>query len=252
MKSQSALEFLTTYSWAFLILGIFVVSVATIVSIPSTGTLTYAPQSCYITTQLYCVQALIMSNSISTEFVAMLDNNLGTRIGFASANSFSVVPSYSSSATYNGICTPQNAGSGALITCTATVPGGVTFGTQLNPRFSLSYQVCSPTCTAPVYETSGEAISTAVPYAQLLFTVHLVTSPTAGNISVDGAEYANGANVVWVYGIKHQIYAVPPAGPYAFGSWSYSSNLTLGGSSQSTTVSGTGTGTLTASFVQSG
>ncbi len=231
-------------------MGIFIVSVVTIVSIPSAGTLTYAPQSCYITPQLNCVQALIMTNSISTQFITMLDNNVGTGIKFASANAFVVVPSYLSSTSYGGTCTPQDASPGALITCTATIPSSFTIGTQLNPRFSLSYQVCSPSCGGQVYNTSGEAVSAAVPYRELLFMVHLATSPATGGISIDGVDYANGANVVWVYGIKHQVYAVLPSGPYAFGSWSHGSNITLSGSTQSATAFGTGTDTLTASFVQ--
>lgn len=218
-------------------------------SVPSTGTLTYAPQSCYITPQLYCIQALIMTNSISTQFIAMLNNNMGTSIKFASANSFIVVPFYYSSASYGGTCTPQDAGPGALITCTATVPSSLTIGTQLNPRFSLSYQICSPSCGGQVYNTSGQAISTAVPYRELLFVVHLATSTGTGQIAIDGADYAPGANVVWVYGIKHTVYAVQPNG-YSFGSWAHGSNLTLSSSSQSTTVYGTGTDSLSASFVQ--
>ena len=77
MKIQSAIEFLSTYSWAFLILGIFVVSILAVVISPTRQTETHLPESCYISTSLPCYQALVLANSTTTRFLVVFQNSLG-------------------------------------------------------------------------------------------------------------------------------------------------------------------------------
>lgn len=247
LKGQSAVEFLTTYAWAFLVLGIFVVSVLAVVSLPSTSTPLYLSQSCYISPSFPCSQALVLTNSTATKFIAIFQNNLGARIYFQS-NAITLTPSYYSNTTYTGNCFPQNSISGALIICNVSMPGyQVPTGAQLSPRFTMSYQICTPTCTMQVYNTSGTTIAVVQPYKAVIYEVQLLTSPTNGLIALNGVRYPNGANVIFIRGTNYLVYAIPPPSK-TFTSWTASANVILGGSSQSTTANALGPGTLTATF----
>ncbi len=246
-KAQSAVEFLTTYSWAFLVLGLFVVAILSVVSLPSKSTPTYLPQSCYISPSFPCSQALLLTNSTATNFMLIFQNNVGTTLYFP-PNSLLFVPSFYTNTTYKGRCIPQNALVGSSITCNATLPGySISAGTQVNPKFTLSYQICTSKCTAQVYNTSGTAVAVVSPYKSFVYTVQLLTSPTNGHIALNGVQYANGANVVFVLGSTYSVYALPPSSN-TFYSWTASANVMLSGSTQSATANAVGPGTLTATF----
>ncbi len=252
MKAQSALEFLTTYSWAFLILGIFVVSVLSVVSLPGKNTPTYLPESCYISPSFPCSQAFLVSNSVGTSFLVVFQNNLGTGIYFPenslAYNGIVLTPSFTSNTTYGGACYPQNSLSGATVICSVRMTGySVPAGSQVNPRFTLSYQICAPRCTLQIYNTSGSAVTVAQPFSSVVYTVQLLTAPTNGMIALDGVSYPNGANVVFITGATYSVYAIPGTSG-TFSSWSTTGNVFLTGSTQSTTANALGAGTLKATF----
>ncbi len=249
MRLQSAIEFLTTYSWAFVIIGIFVVSILSLVLFPK-GSATYAPESCYITPELPCYQALILSNATAAKFLILLQNNLGVGLLFK-ANSISVVPSYYQNTSYNGNCYPQNSVPGSTIICNVSIPGvTLVIGSQLNPRFTITYQLCAPACTKQVYNTSGTAVTAVTPYSAVTSPVSLVTNPANGQIAVDGVRYYGGNTVIFITGVKYNVYAVPPPGN-VFSTWA-SVNVILGNAaSQSTVANAFGPGSLTANFVHS-
>ncbi len=252
MKAQSAVEFLTTYSWAFLILGIFVVTILSVVSLPGTNTPTYLPESCYIAPSFPCSQAFMLTNSLSTEFLVIFQNNLGTGIYFPenslAYNGIVLIPALTSNATYGGSCFPQNALPGATVTCNIVMSNyNIPVASQLNPKFTLMYQICAPRCTNQVYNTTGTAVTVVNPYKSVVFQVQLLTTPTNGLISVDGVKYPNGANVIFVLGASYSVYGVPgPSG--TFSSWTASGGVHTAGSTQSTTANAVGGGTLTAAF----
>ncbi|MDE1855273.1 MAG: hypothetical protein KGH57_03080 [Candidatus Micrarchaeota archaeon] len=253
MRAQSAVEFLTTYSWAFLVIGIFVVSVLAVVSLPSKNTPTYLPESCYISPSFPCSEALMATNSVGTVFLLLFQNNLGTGIYFpenvlTTYNGVVLTPSFTSNSTYGGLCFPQNAIAGSTITCSVNMPTyKIPTGSQANPRFTLSYQICAPRCTRQVYNTSGTAITVVNPYKSVVFTEQLLTNPTNGLIALDGVSYANGANVILVFGATYSLYAIPGAGKTFF-SWT-SSGVTLSGTStQSITANAFANGNILATF----
>ena len=113
MKEQSAIEFLTTYSWAFLILGLFIISIVSIVALPGKSAVTYQPESCYISPSFPCTEPFMATNSLGTLFLVIFQNNLGTGIYFPentlAYNGIVVTPSFTSNVTYGGYCYPQNA-----------------------------------------------------------------------------------------------------------------------------------------------
>jgi uncharacterized repeat protein (TIGR02543 family) len=241
MKSQSALEFLSTYTWAFLILTIVIVSMYVIVFTPSTGPATYTPSSCYISPELPCYQSVLMTNSSGSTFIVLFQNNLGVSLVFSS-NSIYVQPSFSSNAVYTGLCLPHAAAPGATVTCNVTLTSfKPAVGSQSNPTFTLNYQIC-PACataTSQAYTTSGSSTQTVSSYSSLLYTVRLLTNTGTGNIVVSGVRYPSGANVIFIGGVKYPIYAIPPANtPGAATSWLVSNLVVTNYLQQSTTAYG--------------
>ncbi len=158
MRAQSALEFLTTYGWAFIIIALFLSIVLVFVS--SKGTSTYAPSSCYITPNLPCTAAYLYSNSVGSLATIQFTNFLGTKMSF-SANSIIFKPTFSSY-NYTGNCLPTMAINTAQVTCNVLIPG-LTFvpGSQIYPTFTIRYALCTGAkCSAYVYNTSGSATIT--------------------------------------------------------------------------------------------
>ena len=238
MRSQSALEFLSTYSWAFLIITIFLASMYLIAFAP-TGPSTYVPSSCYITPTLPCYQSVLLANSSGSKFITLFQNNMGVGIHFP-ANSIYVHPSFSSNAVYVGSCLPRTAPPGATVVCNVTLAAfKPSIGSQVNPTFTLSYQIC-PSCNttaALVYNTSGTSTVTASSSASALYEVQLVTSPSTGNIVISGVRYPSGANVIFIAGVDYPIYAISPSG-YAFGGWILSNVIVGNAMQQYTTATG--------------
>ena len=249
MRGQSSVEFLTTYSWAILLLGIFVGVVALMFLSSSNGLTTFAPSSCYVTPSLPCSQAVVSGNSMGSTFIVILQNNQGVTISFP-ANAIQVKPSTYTSNTYSGVCLPQIAPAGSTFICSVPLTNfNPAVGSQLGPSFTLKYQLCSPSCTAQVYNTSGTAITSMTPFRIVLSTVNMLANPSSGAISLSETRYASGANVFVLTGKSYPISSLPPAG-YGFNSWIATANLVIGNTlSSSTTLTATGPGSLTANFV---
>ncbi|MGC8629305.1 MAG: hypothetical protein ACP5T4_03820, partial [Candidatus Micrarchaeia archaeon] len=158
MRSQSALEFLTTYGWSFIIIAMFLSMVLVLVS--SKGATAYAPSSCYISPSLPCTTAYFASNSIGTLATIIFTNQLGTELLFPQ-NSITIKATLSSG-NYTGTCVPALANDNAKVVCTASMNGLVLSpGIQVNAAFALHYSICQGgTCSSYVYNTSGTATAT--------------------------------------------------------------------------------------------
>ena len=63
LKQQSALEFLVTYSWAFMVIALFTVSVFVLTD--TKAPLAYLQSSCNIQPLLPCGETLLVYNSVS-------------------------------------------------------------------------------------------------------------------------------------------------------------------------------------------
>jgi len=244
MKSQSAIEFMITYSWAFLIISLFIAIAIT--TMASKNPASYSPQSCYLQPSLPCYQSEFMANSTSSTFIIIFSNNIGPAIKFPS-NSFYVIPTISSSK-YAGMCLPANSPEGATVICNATIKGYTpSVGTQVNPNFIISYQICQPTCAA--YNTSGSSSNIVALYKSNIATATLLTGTGTGYIALSGIRYPSNTITYVAIGKPYLVYAIPPSG-YMFGNWQVSGSISINSTtSQTAQITATGAGTVTANFV---
>ncbi|MEM3227938.1 MAG: hypothetical protein QXK65_03285 [Candidatus Micrarchaeaceae archaeon] len=258
MKQQSALELLTTYSWAFLIIAIFIAAVATVSGTrPPTS---YLSATCNIDPAFPCLQAAISGyNSITPiKFSLYFTNNLGTAISFP-ANSINItVTGVGEAGTHNyeGNCYPQLALKGDLVKCYVQIPGTVepVTGSEVGVNFYINYAICtgsSASSCAGAYKTTGYSLQGMSPAGTGIYAVEFITNPNTGRIVVNEIQYANGTTALLVSG-KYTVFASPPIG-YGFGSWAITStSSTLSStSSQNSTLSLASNATLTANFITS-
>jgi len=245
MKAQSAVEFLATYAWAFLILTIFISVIIVLVTIKNPAG--YSPSSCYITPELACSESIFASNPSGSIFAIVFSNNLGTNLTF-SQNSIVVMPNYLN-ASYNGTCLPSYAPKGSAVVCSVNLAGiSYSSGSQINPSFKIRYSICSNqnSCSV-VYNTSGSASDTVAYGKNLISKVLLYTNTGTGHIILGGTGYASNTVVMLINNVQYSIYAQPPNG-YTFNSWIASTNLTVLSNAQSSSVSAKGLGSLEATF----
>ena len=243
MRAQSAIEFISTYAWSLIIITIFLVIISVFVF--SKGTATETPSSCYITPSMPCSSLLFTSNSSGSIVTLSFVNNLGSKIYFP-ANSILVLSPSFTQTKYYGTCYPSNAPQGAQIVCNASLLGyHVADGAQLNFPFTLTYGLCTPSCSSALYNTSGTATSFATPVRSLTIPVNLVTSTGTGSIAVQGVEYPNGTVLKLISGAKYTLGA-GPATSLVFNSWSATNNVLIGNNAlASTTFSANGISTIT-------
>ncbi|MDE1810518.1 MAG: hypothetical protein KGH66_00535, partial [Candidatus Micrarchaeota archaeon] len=227
LKQQSALELLTTYSWALLIIAIFVAAVAVINSArPATN---YLASSCSIEPLLPCTQTLLTYNTISPiKFTVLFQNNLGETMYFP-LNSINITVTNigNKGVSYSlGNCTPSLALQGNPVLCSAYIPGTFkpAIGTQETILFSLNYELCSTTalasCISTQYRSTGQSSQTMAPSATSFHLLKMVASPASGTVDLNGVTYLNNANVLLLTN-NYNVYAIPPSG-YKFSSWGIS------------------------------
>ncbi|MCL4411455.1 hypothetical protein M1329_00760 [Candidatus Marsarchaeota archaeon] len=253
MKQQSALEMLVVYSWAILLIGIFV-ALALVIS-GSTKPSGYLPGTCSIQPLLPCAETLLTgySSSAPISFIMEFVNQLGVTMEFP-ANAINLtVTNLGSSGTnsYYGSCNPSKAANGAHIICKVEVPGTTepAVGSQSSALFAISYDLCasSGACTGP-YISTGTSTQSLMASQFALAYVTLSASPNVGHIVINGLNYYTGTEAVLVSG-KYTVYGSPPSG-YAFSSWTAGGNVIVSAqNSQNTTATVTGNGTLSANFV---
>lgn len=200
MKAQPALEFLSVYSWTLISVILFAV-VAAVLATAQTKQI-YPPSYCYVTPTFPCYAMYVMSNSVGSVALMIFTNNLGAQISFPH-NSFRVYPTYTNTS-FTGQCIPTNAVSGTVISCNATLSSGTVsgynpaLGTELNPNFVLSYNVCGAVCSnsLPVYNTSGEAQLVVSPYAPYFRNFVELASPASfGTVSPGNGTYNYGSQI---------------------------------------------------------
>lgn len=251
MKTQSSIEYLSVFTVALVIIIIVIAIVAMLFVNQNTSTSTYTSSSCYISPQIDCQQLVVATNGVKTTAIIAFTNNLGQTMHFT-ANSFVVYPSYSQSS-YYGMCYPANALQGAFVICNATLTGyNPSAGTQLNPRFQLTYLQCQgevcTTATPTTYNSAGTGTVYVSAGTSTLAGVQLESVPSGGQITLDGIEYPTNTLVQFVKGASYTVYADPPAG-YNFDEWITQAGVTVQNpANQGTTATATSNGILIASF----
>ncbi|MDE1846481.1 MAG: hypothetical protein KGH52_00265 [Candidatus Micrarchaeota archaeon] len=230
-KLQSSIEFLLTYSWAFLAIAVFLAFLLAVVTVRNPASLT--PGSCYINTRLLCRTSVFMTNTAASAFILIFKNNLGRAISFPESNGITMNPTFSG-LIYNGVCLPYNAPIGSVVTCNVTAPKQLaSVGAQISPKFTLNYELChSDGCDFPIVPqnllyTSGFStmeVSPMVPNAIVL--AGLQTLPVGGEIVLNSVVYPSNVLVHLLYGYPYTVYALPPSS-YFFSSWATTGGVSV-------------------------
>ncbi len=252
-KAQPAIEYLSTFSVALLLLAI-ILAIVGLTLLGNNKVQTTVPSSCYISAQLNCFQMAVSSNGVVSTAIIVFTNNLGTEIQFPTSNAVAIVPE-GSQKSYAGECYPTNAVAGATVICSATLAGyNPSVGTQLNPTFQLTYSQCaSGACGSYVtpnnLNTSGSG-TTYVSSNALIYPITLDTFPSGGKVSVNGVDYPSGSVVDFVAGQTYSIDAIAPGGYSAFAGWETTGGASVGNYMlEQTTAAAGAQGAITADFI---
>jgi len=227
LEAQSAIEFIMTYSWVFIVISLFIVTVV-LVSDARPPTI-YLGSSCNIQPLLPCTEALLTYNSITPlQYYVVFTNQLGSVLYFPPNSLNMSTSSIGGSVNHQyGNCLPSFASKGSPIICTANIivltkPKA---GTQAVLTFTLSYNICSSntksSCTPSLYKSSGISTETVSPSNIKLNNLTFMTMPPKATIILNGITYYNGISAYFPSG-NYVLFSSPPNG-YQTISWSVSS-----------------------------
>ena len=257
-RGQSAVELLSTYAWAFIVIAVVIATIGIYIGIGSGSR--YISSQCNIQPLLPCPQTALAQTANQISYKMLIINNLAPYMYFPS-NSFVVSsaginPSLQQN--YTGTCAPSIAGKGDEIICTVYLPStnAPPVGSSVNMQFSLKYQICSSStiskCESSQYSSTGTSFQPLSSSTSNLYKLNLVSDPNA-TIFVNGQNYIatfSGSYIYLPLG-SYSIYAVTPSG-YSFSGWKATpspNNITLFSLlTQNTTMKITGNSTLTAMF----
>ncbi len=151
VRGQSALEYLSTYAWAILILAIILGLLLYFVSLPQS----LVQNSCTVNSGVSCQDIVLGSNASTTVVTVRMINQLNTQIqnpritiNFDNAN-------------LSGACTPISANPGKQLTCTVNLNTVKKEGTFLAGAFYITVGNCglsanylsTKTCINPTAQT---------------------------------------------------------------------------------------------------
>ncbi len=164
-NAQSIVEMLSTYSWALLVVSIFIAIVIMLSGSP--GGTPESPTVCTIQPLFPCLDSTFGAASHNLiPFYLTFINNLRTPIYFQGANSFNLtttdIGTVATESTL-GTCMPDFAPPGTQVVCNANVVGPIepAYGTNVNLLFTFTYEICSKnaqsSCAPGLYVTSGYA-----------------------------------------------------------------------------------------------
>ncbi len=257
-RPQSALELITTYSWAFLILALVIAVVFILIGTrPASG---YLASQCSIQPLLPCTQSIITTyNSIvPIKYTVLFINNVAPALFFP-VNSFVVTTSgigKSGTNSFKGNCTPQFALEGDEVVCAAAISGTLisSVGSSVTTDFNTTYEICSTAnqinCPTSLYTSSGFSQQDVQPASSIFYKLKLASSPNS-IIVIDDQRYTTGQYVLLQSG-NYVVYSVAPSG-YMFASWSATPGASvLSSNSINTTATISYNGILTVNFVMGG
>jgi hypothetical protein len=258
MRLQSSLEFIITYSWALLIISLFMATMVIIsLSHPAQN---YIPSQCSITPLLPCLDTLFTINPMV--FTLEFQNNLGQAMYFT-PNALNVLTSGTIvPGTHNSVgnCAPALLPVGGEEVCNALISGTFTLPTsaQFLTTFNLTYELCSGntfnSCNTPTYTTSGSSLQAVSPTSVSFYAVNFETNvPSYGTIVLNGVPYPTCDIAYFVSG-NYVVFAQPALG-HKFQTWNIIPASVLGANVASTTAQNTvlsivsSNSVLTANFV---
>ena len=252
MRLQSSLEFLTTYSWAFMIIALFV-STMVVLSL-SRPVQNYIPSQCSITPLFPCLDTIFTKNPLALTLV--FQNNLGQALYFP-ANAFNVITTGTEviGTQYSiGGCSPSLLPVGGEAVCNALISGNInpSVGTQFLTSFIITYELCNgntfASCNTPTYETTGSSLQAVSSSNTNLYAVTFNVGAGSGMIVLNEVAYPENDVAYFISG-NYVIFAQPALG-HSFVSWSISSSSSTvdSTSSQNTLLSLNSNAVLTATF----
>lgn len=238
-KGQSVLEMMMTYSWALLIISIFI-AIVFVLSGNINGQQYTAPV-CNIQPQLPCPDSeLVAYNSVSpSTYFVTFTNNLQVPMFFPT-NAFNVTMAGIGDVGTNhyfGNCNPTFALVGSKTTCSVTIAGKIEppVGTKVGSYFQLTYELCGTnnmmsSCGSSLYKSSGYSTQSISPSTTKLYAISftangfgfsVIGGPTDTNalLFLNGVPYTNGQNVIITSTGNYNIYLQTPNG-YSISSWS--------------------------------
>lgn len=252
IKSQSSTEFLTTYGWAILLIGIAIGVIA--LSIGSGSPSHYTPSQCNIQPSFPCNGAIISGHSSVKDITYAISfrNELGQPIQFAANGIKLTVMNLGTNGknSYFGQCNPIKASEGATVLCNVKIPGTIepNVGSKLETYFTLYYSTCQGSTCSNTYLSSGHSLQQLSPPNNKFYLLKLKISPNDGYIYIQGTKYYNDTTVL-LQAENYVIYASPFNG-YSFINWLISGSNLKSTSLQKSTLILTANSTLTANLVK--
>ncbi|MFI5412356.1 MAG: hypothetical protein ACHQX1_00510 [Candidatus Micrarchaeales archaeon] len=243
-KAQSLVEMLTTYSWAILIISIFIAIVFILSGNPSG--VTFEASSCTIQALFPCQDTIMTNYSAASGilYYIIFINNLQNPMLFPT-NAFSLTTTgigILGTEVSTGNCWPKFALSSDAVTCIVKIGGkfSPSSGTRVSTQFTFSYNLCNnnmqSSCGPALYKSSGFAIQTIAPAQVKFYGITVVANDvngysgaTAGTnslIFINGAPYATNQLVVLSQSGNYNVYMGAISG-FAFGKWSTNNALTV-------------------------
>ena len=239
-NAQSAIEIITVYSWAFLIIALFIAIAAILALNRPVQNILFT--SCNIQPALPCTDTLLSSGSSGSgspiTYIAVFVNNLQKPI-YIPPNGFNLTTSgigVSGTQSSYGSCYPSLALVGSPVVCNVIVSGYVSpsQGSLVNTLFAITYSICGndsiSSCPAPAYRSTGYSEQTIAPNVPSFYLLNIsvygygagyVSGPNAGGpiMTLNGAPYANGQTALLLQG-NYIVGAAPPSG-YQLSSWTF-------------------------------
>ncbi len=226
LRQQSAVEFISTYSFAIFIIALILVSVSAVALTFSSTPPIYS--SCSIQPLIPCQQTLLTYNSPGGYFTFILEfrNNLGFVLQFPdnAINLSTATLATGVKPVSGGTCTPTLAAQGAQTLCRVriyTSLPSIRQGANIYTQFHIYYGLCLnqtvTTCTANTYSMTGYSYQTLSPPTSNLYNI--TVSSQNGLVVVNGLPYFN-SSVVYLTSGSYTLYAQPSVN-YHFVSWSW-------------------------------
>lgn len=232
LKQQSSMEFIITYSWAFIIISLFIVSV--IVLSDTRPPSFYLASSCNIQPLLPCEESLLAYNAVTPmTYYVVFSNELGSVVYFP-PNAITVTTTglVGGGTTQSpGNCVPSFASDGATVLCTASIGGSSKpkAGTQTTATFDLVYNICTSgvksSCSPGNYISTGTSSQSVAPAGVNLDNLTLITQPATATVIVNGVTFYNGISTYLPSG-NYVLYSGVPQG-YNTITWSIVSPSSL-------------------------
>ncbi|MEM0154391.1 MAG: hypothetical protein QW814_00970 [Methanothrix sp.] len=255
-RLQSAIEMLSVYSWAIIVIAMVVALVFTISGPFSPAQ--YLGQSCNIQPLMLCLHTYLapyINSGEPIKFSLIFVNNMGVTLNFTGQNFNVTMNNVGQKGETNstGSCLPVIAHAGTEIVCTAYVYGSVEppMYSSVSSTFSIGYYVCKGNSCSGPYISTGSSIQTISPGSAQLVNLSISTNTNSGKVVINGIGYSSGI-VVPLEKQNYTIYAVPPNG-YQFNGWTFgpdASGISDANAIQ-TTISLNSNSVLTANFIKS-